>query len=610
MDFASLLNNYKAAPKARDGNGDRKRKASERDEQYGAGRGSKSARRERERERVVYFVHTPKTAGSAIKHTLAKAESGGRSEFGEFFRLRTRDGTMLRIESRGHTEASRFPPGVFKFACVRHPYERFASAFSFVREGGRNHPLQGAVGQARKWQGFLGRFDSFGAFLRDGDAVRAITAPRGGHTHFLPLRRWICSPRGELDVDFVVRQEHLDEDFACLCSMLGLELEVPGGGGAAAGAGDGPAPAQSLALPKYNCTGSRYQVGDEDRPFLRQLLGEDVKLYEGVVAQAHSLRASASRKLLQLFGTAHGYVHGGATTAVPAAATSPPRALSAPTAARHKVFCIGGHKNGTLSLSCYFERLGFRVVHGCFWADDERLLASHDFFSDNFAEFDASRSKLPRLLEQYPGALFVLQYRPLLAYLRSLYSHLVLNRFRTPRRKWNIGTCGRRDILRRLVSTHDTHEYALELFRGDAAKGRLLVINVCNGDNGRNKRILDHFVFGSAGGGAAPAEGGGAADSARAAASTTGPRGAPPPPPPPPPGLQNIALERVPNYEKTAEVAAQMERYMRDDDTLRWVEQALPFSPAEYVAKLNKLYAEAAVAAGCSRHADGADSQR
>jgi hypothetical protein len=220
----------------------------------------------------VKFLHVPKTAGSAIKHVLAKIENG--AVFGEDFLLETASasgaGAKVQISSGGHSTARDFPGGAFKFALIRHPVDRFLSAFDFVREGGKNHPLKGKVPQAQRWQPFLERFGSLSEFLRDGEAVRTITDPASGHTHFWSLRHWLCSSAGgggSCDgVDCFIRQEHLEEDFGRLCRLLRLR-------------------APPVSIPKFNVTGSRAAVSGEDRRQLEHMLRDDIALYERLLAR-------------------------------------------------------------------------------------------------------------------------------------------------------------------------------------------------------------------------------------------------------------------------------------------------------------------------------------
>ena len=86
------------------------------------------------------------------------------------------------------------------------------------------------------------------------------------------------------------------------------------------------------------------------------------------------------------------------------------------------------------------------------------------------------------------------------------------------------------------------------------------MINVCNGENARNKALLDNFL-------------GLVGDDARS----------------------DVQLERVPNYEKTESIARQMARFMESDDTVDWVERELRkvVTPERYVSKLDRIYAQA-----------------
>ena len=114
MNFSKLLGSYKKKPKKRippeDISGD--------------GTGNKRARREKAPERTVtvYFVHVPKTAGSAIKQIFAKEV---KEKFTEGWRLKATDGTTVHIIAQGHSRCNNFPKGSFKFATVREPIDRF-----------------------------------------------------------------------------------------------------------------------------------------------------------------------------------------------------------------------------------------------------------------------------------------------------------------------------------------------------------------------------------------------------------------------------------------------------------------------------------------------------
>jgi hypothetical protein len=208
----------------------------------------------------AYFVHVPKTAGSALKHIMAQMDRGG--GFSENFRLETTLGNVVRVISNGHKPAKDFPTNAFKFACIRPPVERFLSAFSFIREGGANHPVQEKVGQARIWQSHLAPFSSIDEFLDSSSAVKKIMDKFSGHTHFLPLSHWICDSKSRVLVNFFIRQTHLMEDFQRLIEHL--QLRSSG----------------TMQIPPYNVTGNRIRASWEEENRIKCLLKDDIKLYE------------------------------------------------------------------------------------------------------------------------------------------------------------------------------------------------------------------------------------------------------------------------------------------------------------------------------------------
>ena len=241
----------------------------------------------------VYLIHVPKTAGSAIKQTLKTLATT--SEAFEGWKVTNRDGVVIHFIARGHCRVRDFPrparggPRALKVATIREPVERFVSAFNFVREGGKHHPNQGAVGQARRWQKDLAPYDTFDAFFADKRFVRRVMGPRG-HTHFTHLMDWVQRPqpgqhasgkhtrrrrgrRGQrtsarsgraplvTDVDFVIRQTAVDADFARLCALLRIDLPA------------------SYTIKPFNVTGTKSPVSPEVRPAVEALLKADIRLY-------------------------------------------------------------------------------------------------------------------------------------------------------------------------------------------------------------------------------------------------------------------------------------------------------------------------------------------
>lgn len=234
---------------------------------------------------TVYLVHVPKTAGSAIKELLKTRATT--SERFEGWKLGTHDGNTVHFIAKGHCPAFRFPTGALKVATIRDPVDRFLSAYRFVREGGSQHPNQGAVGQARAWAPALQRYKTFAAFWKDKPFVTELMGPKG-HTHFRPLDYWVTSDRSRkesaywktpqpprtLDVDFVIRQTHVDEDFRRLCECLNID-------------------APDVPIAKFNVTGDQSGISAALRKQVATTFATDVTLYERLV-EAHILDKQAA----------------------------------------------------------------------------------------------------------------------------------------------------------------------------------------------------------------------------------------------------------------------------------------------------------------------------
>ena len=272
----------------------------------------------------VALIHIPKTAGSAIKHklrTYTAAHPFDHSLFGEPYAtlhkahphdnegwwLMSTDGVPVHIESWGHQPASTFSKSfpsdrLFKVATVREPTERFFSAYNFVREGGVNHPDQKAVGQARQWQPFLQQFGTFEDFFEDKEAVRTIRQPGSkGHTHFREFGYWVNTANttsalsgktgtsaipATLDVDFIIRQDHLYEDLSALATLLRLPTAFVG-----------------KEVSQYNVTGTKSSLPLRVRRQVDAFLKPDKDLYTSITSSRtlKTMHQAATTKLDRLF---------------------------------------------------------------------------------------------------------------------------------------------------------------------------------------------------------------------------------------------------------------------------------------------------------------------
>ena len=151
-----------------------------------------------------------------------------------------------------------------------------------------------------------------------------------------------------------------------------------------------------------------------------------------------------------------------------------------------KVFVIGGHKNGTFSIHNFFLERGLKSIHGKFWHEKENLIQQNDCFSDHFAEFGLTH-KIIELNEKYPEAKFILNYRPLNDYMNSLLKHLLNGNFNGVW-KWPS------DFSQRIINTHNVNHFVVNYFKNNNILDKLLVINLCNGENEKNTRILEKFL--------------------------------------------------------------------------------------------------------------------
>lgn len=221
----------------------------------------------------IYFIHVPKTAGSAIKQTLAHNDTQDKSIKSEGWTLYTRSGVKVRIIANGHSVSSSFNhrgPNVFKIATIREPIQRFISAYNFVREGGKNHPNQGAVQQARNWAPYLQKYKTIDEFLSDEDAVRYIMDAKTGHTHFDHLMRWIRASNGKPDIGIYIRQTHVNEDFKTMCDIFDLDIKEG-------------------SVKPFNVTLGKSKITKTTDKKLVKLLHEDIILYNQCLQDIPSL---------------------------------------------------------------------------------------------------------------------------------------------------------------------------------------------------------------------------------------------------------------------------------------------------------------------------------
>lgn len=156
--------------------------------------------REYDRAQAI-FIHIPKTAGLSVAHALFNGQQS---------QHRTAD--QMRIIF-GNRDFKRY----FTFTFVRHPLDRFLSAFFFLADGGisendrdvcRRYRLDSISGTA-----FLDLFKS-DAELRN-------------YLHFEPQWPYCLASNGTQKVDFIGRFENLQNDFQYVARRMNRNVSLP-----------------------------------------------------------------------------------------------------------------------------------------------------------------------------------------------------------------------------------------------------------------------------------------------------------------------------------------------------------------------------------------------
>lgn len=147
------------------------------------------------------FVHVPKCAGVSVAYALYGCRAMGHWTLRHF---------AVALTKKEYDAA-------FKFAFVRNPYARLASAFSFLKQGGQN------ARDAAFADEHLRGVDTFEQFVMAWLDARKVWY--GYHlspqTHFVRLNRWHAS------LDFLGYVEHLARDFGYVRSRVQPRVVLP-----------------------------------------------------------------------------------------------------------------------------------------------------------------------------------------------------------------------------------------------------------------------------------------------------------------------------------------------------------------------------------------------
>jgi len=142
------------------------------------------------------FIHIPKTAGISVKRAL----------FGGI----KRDHIKLKyFEAYDEAKYASY----FKFAIVRNPYDRLVSSYFYIKKS------QDAYG--KRLESFRD-FSSFIVAIQDARLRKVIFEI----PHFLPQSEFLKNRKGVIGLDFLGRFESLENDFAHITNMLGVDAKL------------------------------------------------------------------------------------------------------------------------------------------------------------------------------------------------------------------------------------------------------------------------------------------------------------------------------------------------------------------------------------------------
>lgn len=139
------------------------------------------------KKRNIAFFHIPKAAGYSVSHAIY-GEQIGHLKWVDVFRS-----NPIKYEE------------LIKFAVCRDPFERFLSAFNFLKDGGLNER------DAMYAKEFLASFDSVNDFVKalHDEHFRTKALMK---VHFHTQTSFVCRSNGEIMVDHLIMLDRIHED--------------------------------------------------------------------------------------------------------------------------------------------------------------------------------------------------------------------------------------------------------------------------------------------------------------------------------------------------------------------------------------------------------------
>jgi chondroitin 4-sulfotransferase 11 len=150
----------------------------------------------------VIFVHVPKNAGNAIMNNLYNVKGQGHNKISEY---------ELYDNARFNSS--------FKFGVVRHPIDRFISAFEYLKSGGMG------LYDSEFSEKYLKGYNTSDDLCRSMMSSKRLENTILSWTHFIPQFKYFES-NGTFKLDYLICYDYLEIGIAEVRNKLGMEVKL------------------------------------------------------------------------------------------------------------------------------------------------------------------------------------------------------------------------------------------------------------------------------------------------------------------------------------------------------------------------------------------------
>jgi len=148
----------------------------------------------------LFFVHIPKNAGTALNEHLSLEGSLGHYKF----------------------DTSQVPEGYKTFCIIRNPYDRLVSCYEYAK-------MKESYWHSHEGKSMYGPHPDY-ELLKDATFKECLTLLKDGklkHQGWLPQWWWVADASGNINIDYVIKMEGLDNGLNSMFNDLGFdELKI------------------------------------------------------------------------------------------------------------------------------------------------------------------------------------------------------------------------------------------------------------------------------------------------------------------------------------------------------------------------------------------------